>query len=193
MKQPRLGIQSTTKRPVTPVPPQITPVPVITHDVQPIPAVRPPILPLFQAPPAYPGPACGAMQGNHPPRLGPNVIDNDETESIANVFCFGAFADKRDGVVYNDLTGSFPFMLLDGSVCFLSCIITKQTQYWRPLLRAWMIQEFSRHTKCNSITSPQRGNKPKINIMDNQATKHIKAFLTEQQCQLQLVKPHIID
>jgi hypothetical protein len=26
--------------------------------------------------------------------------------------------------------------------------------------------------------------------MDNQATKHIKAFLTEQQCQLQLVEPH---
>ncbi len=33
--------------------------------------------------------------------------------------------------------------------------------------------------------------KLKINIMDNQATKHIKAFLlTEQQCKLQLVEPH---
>jgi hypothetical protein len=31
--------------------------------------------------------------------------------------------------------------------------------------------------------------KPKIN-MDIQATKHIKAFLTEQQCKLQLVEPH---
>ena len=55
--------------------------------------------PLFQAPPAYPGPAYGAIQGNHPPRPGSNVIDDDETESITNVFCFGAFADKRDGVV----------------------------------------------------------------------------------------------
>ncbi len=35
-----------------------------------------------------------------------------------------------------------------------------------------------------------KGFKPKINIMDNQATKHIKAFLTEQQCKLQLVEPH---
>ncbi len=35
-----------------------------------------------------------------------------------------------------------------------------------------------------------KGFKPKINIMDNQATKHIKAFLTEQQCMLQLVEPH---
>ncbi len=35
-----------------------------------------------------------------------------------------------------------------------------------------------------------KGFKPKINIMDNQATKHIKAFLMEQQCKLQLVEPH---
>ncbi len=29
-----------------------------------------------------------------------------------------------------------------------------------------------------------KGYKPKLIIMDNQATKHIKAFLTEQQCKL---------
>jgi hypothetical protein len=33
-----------------------------------------------------------------------------------------------------------------------------------------------------------KGFKPKINIMDNQAKKHIKTFLTEQQCRLQLVE-----
>ncbi len=120
---------------VTRVPPQTTPVPVIPNDIQstkldaphhvqaPIPAVRPPILPLFQVPSAYPGPAYGAVQGNHPVPAqdlcpGPNVIDDDENKSIMNVFCFGAFADNRDGVVYNDLTGLFPFMLLDGSVFF---------------------------------------------------------------------------
>jgi hypothetical protein len=35
-----------------------------------------------------------------------------------------------------------------------------------------------------------KGFTPKINIMDNQATKHIKAFLIEWQCKLQLVEPH---
>ncbi len=49
----------------------------------------------------------------------PNLIDNNEYKSIANVFCFGAFADKNSGIIYHDLTGSFPFMSLDGSVCFL--------------------------------------------------------------------------
>ena len=32
----------------------------------------------------------------------------------------------------------------------------------------------------DNLTS--KGYKPKINIMDNQATKHIKEFLSEQQC-----------
>jgi hypothetical protein len=49
----------------------------------------------------------------------PNLIgDKEDNESIANVFCFGMFADKHCGVVYNDCTGSFLFMLLDGCVCF---------------------------------------------------------------------------
>jgi hypothetical protein len=63
---------------------------------------------------------------------GPYLIGNkDKDESIANVFGFGAFANKNSGIVYHDLTGSFPFMSLDGSVCFfvmyhyeLNCILT---------------------------------------------------------------------
>ena len=45
-----------------------------------------------------------------------NLINDIEDESIA--FCFGAFADKVSGVVYNDCTGDFPHMSLDGNVCF---------------------------------------------------------------------------
>jgi hypothetical protein len=48
----------------------------------------------------------------------PAFINDINDESIANVFCFGAFADKNTGVVYKDCTGNFPFMLLDGNVCF---------------------------------------------------------------------------
>ena len=34
-----------------------------------------------------------------------------------------------------------------------------------------------------------KGYKPKVNVMDNQATKYIKKFLTKKGCQLQLVEP----
>ncbi len=35
-----------------------------------------------------------------------------------------------------------------------------------------------------------KGFKPKVNMMDNQATKAIKAYLTPQQVTLQLAEPH---
>ena len=152
-------------------------------------------LPLFQEPPAYPGPVYGVIQGNHPvpahtPRPGPKVIDDDKTESIVNLFCFGAFADKRDGVVYNDLMGSFLFLSLDGSVCFFILYHYESNAILSmPMSGLDNSSIFNTYNmQFDALTS--KGFKPKINIMDNQATKHINTFLTKQQCKLQLVKPH---
>jgi hypothetical protein len=35
-----------------------------------------------------------------------------------------------------------------------------------------------------------KGYKPKMTVMDNQATKYIKQFLTKKECTLQVVEPH---
>ena len=50
---------------------------------------------------------------------GPSVIVEDDDSSVGNIFCLAAFADKRTGVLYNDLTGSFPYMSLEGNVFYL--------------------------------------------------------------------------
>jgi hypothetical protein len=50
---------------------------------------------------------------------GPSVIVEDDDSSVGNMFCFATFADKQTGVLYNDLTGSFPYMSLEGNVCYL--------------------------------------------------------------------------
>jgi hypothetical protein len=93
-------------------------------------------------------------------------------------------------VVYNELTGLFPFTSLDGSICFFVIYHYKTNAILvtpvagldkKSMFNAYKMQ-------FNNLTS--KGYKLKINIMDNQATKHIKAFLTEQQCQLQLVELH---
>ena len=47
-----------------------------------------------------------------------NLI-KDGNESEANIFCFTTFADKMTGVLYSNLTGTFPFMSLEENVCFL--------------------------------------------------------------------------
>jgi hypothetical protein len=102
MKCPQHGIHST--RPKRP-----------TNDNVPlllVAQVAPPVLPIIQEVPVYLGLAYHA-------HMGPNIIVDDNNESIANVLCFGAFTDNNSSIVYHDLTGSFPFMSYDGSVCFL--------------------------------------------------------------------------
>jgi hypothetical protein len=103
MKRPKKGIRSNQKQVKTKgdaTGPSIQ---------VPVPQAAPHPLPLIVDPIPYNGLAYNAR------RVVNYILDE---ESIANVFCFGAFADKVSGIVYNDLTGNFPFMLIDGSVCF---------------------------------------------------------------------------
>jgi hypothetical protein len=94
MKPPRQGIRSTTPK-----------VPRIS-----VPASVPDSL--------MPGLDVGADDNDDDSDARPDfhVIDDIDDHSIANVFCFGAFADKVTGVVCNDCTGEFPFTSLDGNV-----------------------------------------------------------------------------
>jgi hypothetical protein len=113
----------------------------------------------------------------------------DNNESIANAFYFGASADKNNGVVYNNLMGSSPFILLDGSICFFVLYHYKVNAILATPIAGLYVSIFSTYKmQFKGLTS--KGFKPKIYIMDNQATKHINTFLTEQQCKLQLIQPH---
>jgi hypothetical protein len=93
MKQPHHSIQSTR------------------HHTAPVAQPLPPVSLLFDNIPVYPRPAYGAQPGL-------NVIADNADKLIANIFCFGAFADRNSSIVYHDLTGLFPFMSFNGSVCF---------------------------------------------------------------------------
>ena len=44
--------------------------------------------------------------------------------------------------------------------------------------------------KKNFGVLEKKGFKMKINVMDNQATKYMKQFLTKKECEMQLVEPH---
>jgi hypothetical protein len=120
----------------------------------------------------------------------PRIISDDDEESISNIFAFGAFADKNNGIVYHVLTGSFPFMSLDGSVCFFvlyhyesNCILPA------PIAGLDNVSIFNAY-KMQFEELAAKGFTPKLNMMDNQATKHIKEVLTENECKLQLVEPN---
>jgi hypothetical protein len=175
MKRPHHGIQSTQPKQKNGT--IILPAP--------IPQIATPVLPLFTPNfiPAYPGPAHGVQ-------LGPNVIADDGNESIANIFCFRAFADKNSGIVYHDLTGSFPFMSFNSSVCFFVLYHDESNAILAtPIAGLDDVSIFNAYKKYfEDLTA--KGFKPKLNVMDNQATGHIKKFLTENNCKLQIVEPH---
>jgi hypothetical protein len=109
---------------------------------------------------------------------------------LQTFFCFGAFADKHSGVVYNNITGAFPFMLLDGCVSFSVHYHYKSNAILVTMISVMVdVSIFNAYKKQFNVLTA-KGLKPKINIMDNQATKHMKKFLTKQQCKMQLVEPH---
>jgi len=161
MKRPKKGIRSTKKQVKTKGDSNIPCIPV------PVPQAATHPLPLFVEPRPYNGPAYNA-------HMEVNYIPDDE--SIANVFCFGAFADKVSGVVYNDLTGNFPFMSIDGSVCFFVLYHYKRnTILVKPIANVDDRSIFAAYKEIFE-TLEEKGYKPKMNVMDNHATKYIKSF-----------------
>ncbi len=148
----------------------------------PQPKPNPLVLPFFNKVPTYPGPVYQTTTG-------PNIIIDDEF--IAIVFCFGAFADKITGVMYNDLTGNVPFMSLDGSVFFLVFYHYKNNAILATPIANLDDKSVFEVYKTHFKMVEAKGCKPKVNLMDNQATKYIKQFLTKKECQLHLVEPHI--
>jgi hypothetical protein len=119
----------------------------------------------------------------------PAYIDDIDDESIANVFCFGTFADKNTGVIYNDCTGNFLFMLLDGNICFFVMYHNETNAIFATPIPGLDLQSILDAYKKIFKILVSKGYTPKINAMDNQATKAIKLYLTPQQCLLQLVEP----
>ena len=121
---------------------------------------------------------------------GPLVIIEDDNSSVGNIVCFAAFADKRTGVLYNDLTGSFSYMSLKGNVCYLIMY-----HYESNAILGLPISGFDDNTvfaayKTQFEFLENKGFKIKLNVMDNQCTKQIKKFLTDKDCELMLIEPH---
>ncbi len=105
----------------------------------------------------------------------PAFIDDIDDESIANVFCFGAFANKNTGVIYNNCTGNFPFMLLNGNVCFFVMYHYETKAIFLTPIPGLDSENILNAYKKNFEYLISKDYTPKINIMNNQATKAIKS------------------
>jgi deoxyribodipyrimidine photolyase-like uncharacterized protein len=81
-------------------------------------------------------------------------------------------------------------MLFDGSVCFFVLYHYESNAILAtPIAGLDDVSIYNAYKKYfEDLTA--KGFKPKLNVMDNQATRHIKKFLTKNDCKLQIVEPH---
>jgi hypothetical protein len=105
-----------------------------------------------------------------------NIIETDDDSD--SVFVFAAFSDKHTGILYSDLTGTFPFMSLEGNVCFLVVY-----HYETNAILALPVVTFSKDSILTAYQQQfefleSKGHKIKLNVMDNQASQVIKNYLT---------------
>jgi hypothetical protein len=105
-------------------------------------------------------------------------------------FVFAAFADKNTGTIYSDLTGKFPFMSLEGNVCFLVVY-----HYETNAILASPLANFTNDAILGAYQKQfelleSKGYKINLNVMDNQANTVIKQYLTKKGCANLLVEPH---
>ncbi len=108
---------------------------------------------------------------------GPNVITNNNRDnSVANIFAFGALANKHSGIVYHDLTRLFSFMSLDGSVCFFVLYHCKLNGIIADLITGLDNKTLFKAYKKQFDKPTKQGFHVKLKVMDNQATKYILTF-----------------
>ena len=81
-------------------------------------------------------------------------------------------------------------MSFDGSVCFFVLYHYEPNAILAtPIAGLDNVSIFNTYKKYfKELTA--KGFKPKLNVMDNQAMKHIKKILTKNDCKLQVVEPH---
>ncbi len=108
MKHPRQGIRSTSR--VSPVPsPSVVWSHIVPDEIHPIAHTHVHVMDNDNKDSEDSIPI-------HVPHV--NIIESDD-DSNGNVFVFAAFADKQNGTLYSNLTGTLPFMSLEGNVCYL--------------------------------------------------------------------------
>ena len=81
-------------------------------------------------------------------------------------------------------------MLLEGIACFFVLYHYESNSILADPIKGLDDKTIFEAYKKQFNELTKKGFKVKLNVMDNQATKYIKQFLNDNNCKLQLVKPH---
>eukprot|EP00804_Cyclotella_cryptica_P002616 CCRYP_010443-RA/>CCRYP_010443-RA protein AED:0.32 eAED:0.22 QI:0/-1/0/1/-1/1/1/0/664 len=120
-----------------------------------------------------------------------NVIPFDTIDdSVCNVFCYAALADKQAGTMYTDATGALPAISLEGhQYYFVAYAYDPNYIFAKPLSN---LKDETILTAFGEVVQQlkDKGFKPAFNVTDNQAATPIKNYLSREGATWQFVEPN---
>jgi hypothetical protein len=130
-----------------------------------------------------------------PPEPSPAEIQQDlqptPVQHRSNaVFIAHHVADAQNGVIYTDPTGAFPVTSRAGYKYLLVLYDFDSNAILAELMKARSDDEALRAYEALYRTLTNRGCKPNLNIMDNEASRAIKRAITKSGATYQLLEPH---
>ena len=111
-----------------------------------------------------------------------NIIPQDVSDAVNNIFCFAALACKKKGTLYTDATGALSAISSDGHLYFFVAYDYDTNYYFaEPIANVTdvlIVDAFD-----NVFTElTKRGFKSKFNVTDNQATGLLKTYIAHHDC-----------
>ena len=107
-----------------------------------------------------------------------------------DMFCFAALADTNTGTMYTDLTGQFPVRSYKNMVyIFVAYIYDINAIISVPMPSR---NDSAMVTAFQTVFAQlkERGYTPTLNIMDNECSKAVEAYIKKEKVNIQLVAPH---
>ena len=107
-----------------------------------------------------------------------------------NVMCYAALADTNTGTIYTDLPGPFPVRSVRNMQYIFVCYVYESNAILvRPMKTrsdACMVGAYQEIYEYLEAVDQ----KPTLNVIDNEASNHIKSAFEDADVKYQLVPPH---
>ena len=113
-----------------------------------------------------------------------------EKEKMNQLFASMAYIDKKEGIMYTDLTCNFPVRSIDGFAAFFILYDWTTNAILATAIKDATDESMVAAFKENIEYLEERGFKPEFNVIDNVASKAIQAYLKAAKVGLRLVEPN---
>ena len=117
----------------------------------------------------------------HPPQQMCSTID---------MFCFATLADANAGTMYTDITGRFPVMSYKGNQYLFVAYLYDRNAILVRAMKSRKDDDMVAAFKDILQYLEARNAKPTLNVMDNECSKTVKTFITQNEMNIQLVEAH---